>query len=147
MLTTLYNSISVITVCFSMYTLQLNSTTFPISTWCAFRRSFRTNNDVEGWHNKINQNTPAGGLNMYLLIERLHKEAKDVVLTCHFLEDGVVLHYQRTKYAQLHGKIFSLWEKFSEGTINGQQLLLSCSHLNGPATDRLDNPPADPPGQ
>ena len=33
----------------------------------------------DGWHNKLNQNVNAGGLNLYLLIKRLHEEA-----TCGF---------------------------------------------------------------
>jgi len=27
----------------------------PPSSWCAFQSSIRTNNDLEGWHNRLNQ--------------------------------------------------------------------------------------------
>ena len=33
----------------------MENTTFPVSSWSAFMRPIRTNNDIEGWHNKLNQ--------------------------------------------------------------------------------------------
>ena len=32
----------------------ITSFTFPIPSWSVYRRPFRTNNDVEGWHHKLN---------------------------------------------------------------------------------------------
>jgi len=33
-----------------------------------FKRSVRSNNDVEGWHRRLNQKASRGQLNMYLLL-------------------------------------------------------------------------------
>jgi len=33
----------------------ISSRLWPPSSWCAFQSSIRTNNDVEGWHNGLNQ--------------------------------------------------------------------------------------------
>jgi hypothetical protein len=98
-----------------------------------YKRSFRTNNDVEGWHNRINQGALAGGLNLYMLIDRLHAEAKDAAFTCQFVEDGILLRHQRKKYADLHDKIAKIWDEFSTGSMSPTDLLKKCSHLNGPS--------------
>jgi len=33
----------------------ISSQLWPPSSWCAFQSSIRTNNDVEGWDNRLNQ--------------------------------------------------------------------------------------------
>lgn len=108
------------------------SSQFPIKSWSVFKRTFRTNNDVEGWHNRLNQNVPPGGLNLYELIKRLHQEATDVVLTCHLIEEQQMLRLQRKKHKMLHEKIVTLWEQFENRDITKESLLKSCSFLNGP---------------
>ena len=53
----------------------INSTWGP-SDWTAFKKSIRTNNDVEGWDNGLNRRASGRGqLPMYLLIKFLHKQA------------------------------------------------------------------------
>lgn len=76
---------------------------------------------------------------MYQLIERLHAEAKYAALTTQFVEDGVLLRYQRTKYAKLHERIATLWDKFSAGTITLRELLKKCSHLNGASSSAVQD--------
>ena len=106
---------------------------FPIESWSVFKRPFRTNDDVEGWHNRLNQNVPSGGLNLYELIKRLHEEATDVDLTCQLVEEmQMIPELQREKYTMLHEKIVTLWEQFEDRDLTIKSLLKSCSHLNGP---------------
>ena len=73
----------------------IQSQTFPVTSWSDFQRPFRTNSDVEGWHHKLNQQANGAALNMYDLITRLHEEAKDVELLCHFLEEEQIRRVQR----------------------------------------------------
>ena len=40
-----------------------------------FGKSVRTNNDVEGWHNRVNTHAQKSNLQFYLLIELMYKEA------------------------------------------------------------------------
>ena len=115
-----------------METNWIVSNQFPIPSWSVFRRPFRTNNDVEGWHNKLNQNVSAGGLNLYELINRLNHEATDVALVCQFVEEEQMTRLQRTKYKQLHDKIITLWDRFDNREITVKSLLKNCSYLNGP---------------
>ena len=115
-----------------METQWINSTVFPVNRWCVFQRSFRTNNAVEGWHNRINQNVHGAGLNMYELILRLHHKALDVVLTCQLVEKEVLKRMQRTKYRHCHEKIMELWEAFEARAITVKKLLKRCAYINGP---------------
>ena len=49
---------------------------WPPSSWSAYMRSIRTNNDVEGWHLRLNrQASGKSQLPFYLLVKLLHKEA------------------------------------------------------------------------
>src|SRR5271165_3687050 len=90
----------------------ISSTTFPIASWSVYKRPFRTNNDVEGWHQKLNASSRAAGLNMYKLIHVLHIEAIDVQYACRFVSEKLMMRCQRKIYARLHGRIFELWAKF-----------------------------------
>ena len=119
-----------------METQWITSTVFPVNSWSVFQRSFRTNNDVEGWHNRINQNVHGAGLNMYELILRLHHEALDVVLTCQLVEEEVLKRMQRTKYRHCHEKIMELLEAFEARAITiVKKLLKRCAYINGPWID------------
>lgn len=45
----------------------LESRTFPVSSWSVYRQHIRTNNDIEGWHNRLNAVIPHERPNMNLL--------------------------------------------------------------------------------
>jgi len=52
----------------------------PPTAWSAYRLPVRTNNDVEGWHYRLNQKARKRHLNLYLLVCLLETEAKCVDL-------------------------------------------------------------------
>lgn len=107
----------------------ISNKTFPIHSWSAFKRPFRTNNDVEGWHHKLNFSAHSAGLNLYKLVHILHLEATDVEYACRFVSERLMLRCQRKRYVRLHGRINNLWEQFGLGELSAKQLLKSCSHL------------------
>ncbi|KAJ8309072.1 hypothetical protein KUTeg_013946 [Tegillarca granosa] len=55
---------------------ELNSV-WPIASWTVFIRATRTNNDVEGWHHRLNTDPKAGSGNMgiYTIFSLLFEEA------------------------------------------------------------------------
>jgi len=56
---------------------KVSSTAFLIaSTWSVFHEPVRTNNDVEGWHYRLNVKANHGRLNLYPLIQLLHAESQ-----------------------------------------------------------------------
>ena len=112
------------------------SNVFPVECWTVFERSFRTNNDVEGWHHKLNEAARGAGLNLYVLIQLLYDEARDVVYTCEQVQNDEIKRRRRKVYVDLHEKILALWQQFNAGEITAQQLLKQCSYLNGPIVRR-----------
>jgi len=48
---------------------------WPPSAWSVFRATVRTNNDVEGWHRRLNNRATRGQLQLYVLVPLLHREA------------------------------------------------------------------------
>jgi len=48
---------------------------WPPSAWTVYRATVRTNNDVEGWHRRLNNKATRGQLQLYVLIPMLFKEA------------------------------------------------------------------------
>lgn len=92
------------------------------ATWSVFRQPIRTNNDVEGWHHHLSAKASHGRLNLYQL---LHDEARLVTLTVHLLSKCGTSWMQRKSYAQLHSRIFKLWDEYSDGS-----LLSTCHCFN-----------------
>ena len=86
------------------------------ATWSAFRQPVSTNNDVEGWHYRLNAKASHGRLNLYQLLQLLHDEARLVTLAVCLLSDCGTSRMQRKSYVQLHSRIFQLWNEYSDGS-------------------------------
>lgn len=106
----------------------INSSIWPSHTWCVFGRSIRTNNDVEGWHNRITVKARKGKLNFFFLIQLLYDEAKMVNLQVRLLSDGKVLRKQQNKYTNHHGQISKLWDEYTNQERSAKQLLKAVAH-------------------
>ena len=111
----------------------LESTVWSPDRWSIFNQSVRTNNDVEGWHRRLNHNAGLAKLSMYLLINLLHQESNLVSLQVRLLSEKKLKRHQRRKFKNLQAKIFEYWSRFTAGEMNTRHLLRVCSHLNGPA--------------
>lgn len=111
-------------------TQWIHNTVFIIKSWSVYRRPFRTNNDVEGWHNRLNLASNNAGLNFYKMIHLLHDEAIDVDHTCQFLTNGVLLRRQRILYRKLHELIYEAWNEFDNGDLTAKDLLKKCGKIS-----------------
>ena len=76
--------------------------------WSVLKQSVRTNNDVEGWHNRLNRHARRGQLPLYLLVAFFYKESQMVSLQARLFSDAKLRRYQRAKYHALPGNIFKL---------------------------------------
>ena len=101
---------------------------FPPKNWSVFNLSFRTNNDVEGWHHRINKKakikTP-----FYLLIKLLYAEANKISTNIELLSLKKFKRRLRKKYALLNRRIFKLCQEYIAGKRSAKKLLKSCSYL------------------
>ncbi|XP_033746946.1 uncharacterized protein LOC117332171 [Pecten maximus] len=92
----------------------IDSATFPPTTWSAFESSVRTNNDVEGWHNRLNRKTdnhPA----MYVLIPLLQKEAAAV--EAQIVSEDIERDNRRA-YTAIEKKLRGATEKYMNNTLS-----------------------------
>ena len=64
---------------------KIYSNIWDPSCWSVFGRAVRANNDTEGWHHHLNilcENIGHNNINLYELIEVLHREAGLVCNQC-----------------------------------------------------------------
>ena len=109
----------------------MNSTVWTIPSWCVFNMSIRTNNDVEGWHRRLNQRLATNDVPFYILVHLLHEEARLVPLQAKMVSEGKLKRDQRGRYRQLQGQLFELWEDYRKGKIKASRLLKKAARLAG----------------
>lgn len=105
---------------------------WPVGSWSVFGRSIRTNNDVEGWHARLNRRAKKGNLSFYLLVELLFREARDIPIQCKLVKEGKLKRYQRRNTTSTQAKLMTLWEEYNENRRTTNSLLKECSNLYGP---------------
>ena len=88
----------------------------------------RTNNDVEGWHNRINCKS-SSNINLYKLIQLLYNEAQVVTLQTFLVTQDKLARYQSKTTKQVQAKFFKLWQRYNEKEITSGHLLRACSRL------------------
>ena len=106
----------------------IDSNIFKPENWSGFGLPFRANNDVEGWHHRMNKetkpNTP-----FYLLVQVLNAEAREIPINIELLSLLKFKRRLRKKYAILNNKIFKLWNQYERGGRSARKLLKACSFL------------------
>ena len=107
----------------------IKSPTFKPETWCIYQSAIHTNNDVEGWHNRLNSRCP-NSRKWYLVVDVLHQEAKLLTLQTQLLSMGMLQRYQRKTYKDTQGGIFTLWDEFYVLCIYVLCILLLLLHCN-----------------
>uniref|UniRef100_K1QYY8 Uncharacterized protein n=1 Tax=Magallana gigas TaxID=29159 RepID=K1QYY8_MAGGI len=75
----------------------IQSTTWPVSSWCVFGQGVRTNNEVEGWHTRMNVQKARGCHNLpfYTLLTLLRQEADLLPLQRRLVSEGTLKRLQR----------------------------------------------------
>lgn len=110
----------------------ITSSLWPVEAWSVYKEPIRTNNDVEGWHRRINSRAAKSQLPFYMLITLLHNEAVWLTVQVNLLSANNLKTYQRKKYRQMQGKIFALWEMYEEENITTSSFLSRAAHLYRP---------------
>ena len=109
----------------------LQSSIWPPSSWSVYTMAIRTNNDLEGWHNRLNQKGRPG-MNFYMLVLMLHEEATSVPIQARLVSENKLKQHQKKTYRQTQQQLFKLWEEYEEGDKSALQLLTAASRLYGP---------------
>ncbi|XP_063845359.1 uncharacterized protein LOC135091548 [Scylla paramamosain] len=106
---------------------------WPPTSWCIFNQSTRTNNDVEGYHRRINEKARNQAHQLYKLIPLLHAESCLVPLQVQLVKEQKLKKYHRKRAQTTQGRIFSYWRQYEEGTLTTSSLLKKCSRLTAPS--------------
>lgn len=107
----------------------IESTTFPPASWSVYKRTVRTNNDVEGWHNRLNKTAGKSQLPFYVLLNILKNQAEDVDIALKLVSDRKLQRIQRKKYRTVQASIHSCWDRYCNGDLTTMELLNECSHF------------------
>ena len=116
------------------YTLHtwIESALWPPSAWSQFGRAIRTNNDVEGWHRRLNERAKNGQLNLYLLIDLLFQEAQLVTIQARLVSERKLKRHQRVTYLRYQARLFKLWNEYVAEERSIDQLVAPCAKVHGP---------------
>jgi len=110
----------------------VSSTVWPPSSWTAYRRPIRTNNDVEGWHYRLNRRARSTHLLLYVLLGLLWREAHVCAVQVKLVSDRKLTRSQKKSYQQLHSRLAELWKQDETGSKSAKQLLHACSFIYAP---------------
>lgn len=103
------------------------STKAPPASWSTYKRFIRTNNDVEGWHRKVNTYNTTDKPNMYTLLETLGSESADIPLQVRLVEQGKLMRRTRKDAASKQAQLILLWEKYEAKEFTVSEYLRECS--------------------
>lgn len=111
----------------------INSNTWPIPSWCVFRESIRTNNDLESWHNRFNARAGRKSVPFYQLISMFQEESRIVTFQITLVANYVVIREQRASARIVQGRLFQLWDRYETQNppFTTNALLSACSHIIG----------------
>ncbi|KAL8566813.1 hypothetical protein ACOMHN_052211 [Nucella lapillus] len=107
----------------------LDNTLWHPSSWSAFYRFVRTNNDVEGWHRRLNSKAARWQLNLYLLLQLLSGEAALVSVNLTLLRESAIIRRQRKAAKNATGRLFKLWDQLIAREKTARQTLRAASKL------------------
>jgi len=111
----------------------VTSRQWPPQSWSSFQSSIRTNNDCEGWHNRLNNQSRRGKLDVYQLVPVLYRDAEFVSLQAVLVSERRLCRYQRKTYTRIQGRLNSLWELYTEKKLTTSELLKKCAYIYGPS--------------
>ena len=116
-------------LCSYVRSTWVDSTVWPASSLSVFRRRIRTNNDVEGWHRRLNVKAVRGQLNLYMLIDLLAAEASLVDHEVRLLKESALIRWQRGSFVTATARLFRIWNRLATKERNIRQTLRAAAHV------------------
>ena len=88
-----------------VYNTWIDGSVWPPSAWGVFMQNVRTNNDVEGWHHRINNKAGRGQIQFYLLLDLLQEEAKFLKVQTALVRDDKYSRHRRREYKRVNDSV------------------------------------------
>ena len=109
----------------------MNHRTWGPQNWSVYGLAIRTNNETEGWHNRMNARCRPN-LTFYLLVKLLNDEANLLPIQMRLVSDGKLKRHQNVTQKRLQAKIFTAWEEYAAGEKTAMQVLRDCAKVYAP---------------
>ena len=109
----------------------IDSNLWTPAAWSVYKLPIRTNNDLEGWHKRLNGRGKAN-MNMFLLVELLHQEASIVITQVKLVSDGKLTRSQRKSSRSTEARLHKLWDQYEDRDLSVMSLLRGCAKIYGP---------------
>ena len=105
-----------------------------LSIWQAchissYQRMVRTNNDLEGYHNRLNLRSIVAAkkhVSIPNLIKVLYEEAKLVKIRYKMVSSSNVMMHRKKKTLEVQAKLCELWDQYDGEVITRQELMEGC---------------------
>ena len=97
----------------------------PIESWSVFQLSVRTNNDVEGWHTRLNQKSN-DGRGIYRLIPKLRREAELIAVS---VASEDLARETNRRYTRLDDQLSTLWTSYQDSQMTTTSFLKRVGQL------------------
>lgn len=109
----------------------MHSSVWAVSSWSVFGRAIRTNNDVEGWHRRLNHSATRSNVQFYMLIPLLYREAGLVSIQMKLVSEGKLKRQQRKAVREMQARVMALWDSYRKGHMTASVLLREISQMKG----------------
>ena len=107
----------------------LKSTIWYPKNICVYQRLVRTNNDIEGYHNRLNGKCKTVHPPFYKLLEVLYAEAIYTDSTAKIVSNRAVKMHRKKKTKEVQRMICLIWDQYDDLEIDEQQLLEAISRF------------------
>lgn len=97
--------------------------------WSVYGVAIRTNNDLEGWHTRLNHRCNRANPQFYLLVDLLVKESRLVKLQAQLVYEQKLTRTQRKATKRADSQLYNLWTQYEEGERSAGSLLEAASQL------------------
>lgn len=108
----------------------------PPQSWSTYKRAVRTNNDVEGWHHRLNEGSSSPHPNMYLLIKQLGKETAMLPIQISLVAQENLMRRVTKEAKDKQDALIRLWDQYEVDALSATALLRECGKL----TDHSEAP-------
>ncbi len=113
----------------------IENSVHPPATWSVFRRVVRTNNDLEGWHRRLNGKARQNNIPLYQLLPLLEKEAQMVDVNMQLVAEDKVCRHQRRAAKEVQERLTKLWCQYEDKDINTREYLIKTCRLTAPTPE------------
>ena len=105
-----------------MHTTWIENSVWSTNNLSVYGTAIRTNNDLEGWHNRLNKYGKRK-MPFYMLVDLIHGEAEFAEGQVQVISEGKVMRRRRRQSVESDKKLYELWQDFKDGKKTAKRLL------------------------